>query len=102
MLIQQEVQLATEFSAFVMYISGVRLDHWNLTVPKWLTDAVPLLGADVMTYRVAIIGITIVLALVAWMRMYRSGLRVLAEGDVATTEEDPRTRSACLGSGGSD
>lgn len=90
-LIQQAVRLELGFSFFGTHIPGLGPGLQNVTVPEWLTGAVPLLGAEVNAYRVFIIGVTVVLALVTWLLMYRSSIGI----QVRAIMRNPAMAEAC-------
>jgi urea transport system permease protein len=75
-LIQQAVRLELGAPLFGIHIRGLGPGLQNVAVPDWLTGAVPVLGASVNGYRLFIIGVTIVLAVVTWVLMYRTSLGI--------------------------
>jgi urea transport system permease protein len=79
-LIQQAIRLELGFSFFGLHIPGLGPGLQNVSVPEWLTGVVPIFGVGINVYRLFIIGVTVVLALVTWLLMYRTsaGIQVRA------------------------
>ena len=90
-LIQQAVRLELGFSFFGLHIPGLGPGLQNVSVPGWLTGAVPVFGAGINAYRLFIIGVTVVLAAVTWLLMYRTSMGI----QVRAIMRNPSMAAAC-------
>ena len=90
-LIQQAVRLEFGLSFLGVHIAGLGPGLQNVTVPGWLTGAVPVFGADINAYRLFIIGVTVVLSLVTWLLMYRTSAGI----QVRAIMRNPAMAAAC-------
>jgi len=90
-LIQQAVRLELGFSFFGLHIPGLGPGLQNVSVPVWLTGAVPVFGVGINAYRLFIIGVTVVLALVTWLLMYRTSAGI----QVRAIMRNPGMAAAC-------
>ncbi len=90
-LIQQAVRLEFGLSFFGVHIAGLGPGLQNVTVPEWLTGAVPVFGAGINAYRLFIIGVTVVLSLVTWLLMYRTSAGI----QVRAIMRNPAMAAAC-------
>ena len=90
-LIQQAVRLELGFSFFGLHIPGLGPGLQNVSVPEWLTGAVPVFGAGINAYRLFIIGVTVVLSLVTWLLMYRTSIGI----QVRAIMRNPGMAAAC-------
>ena len=90
-LIQQAVRLEFGLSFFGVHVAGLGPGLQNVTVPEWLTGAVPVFGAGINAYRLFIIGVTVVLSLVTWLLMYRTSAGI----QVRAIMRNPAMAAAC-------
>jgi urea transport system permease protein len=90
-LLQQAVRLNLGLSLFGGRIDGLGPGLQNVTVPVWLTGAVPIIGQDINVYRLFIIGVTLVLTAMTWFLMYRTDIGI----QVRAIMRNPRMASAC-------
>jgi len=90
-LIQQAVRLELGFSFFGLHIPGLGPGLQNVSVPGWLTGVVPIFGVGINVYRLFIIGVTVVLALVTWLLMYRTNAGI----QVRAIMRNPGMAAAC-------
>ncbi len=90
-LIQQAVRLELGLSFFGRHIPGLGPGLQNVKVPEWLTGAVTVFGAGINAYRLFIIGVTAVLALVTWLLMYRTSAGI----QVRAIMRNPGMAAAC-------
>ena len=90
-LIQQAVRLEFGLSFFGLHIPGLGPGLQNVTVPAWLTGVVPILGQDINVYRLFIIGVTVVLAALTWLLMYRTSIGI----QVRAIMRNPAMAAAC-------
>ena len=90
-LLQQAVRLELGFSFFGLHIPGLGPGLQNVSVPEYLTGAVPIFGVPINVYRLFIIGVTAVLALVTWVLMYRTNVGI----QVRAIMRNPAMAEAC-------
>ncbi len=90
-LIQQAVRLELGFAFFGLHIPGLGPGLQNVSVPAWLTGVVPIFGVGINVYRLFIIGVTVVLAAVTWLLMYRTSIGI----QVRAIMRNPGMAAAC-------
>ncbi len=90
-LIQQAVRLELGFSFFGLHIPGLGPGLQNVSVPVWLTGVVPIFGVGINVYRLFIIGVTVVLAAITWLLMYRTSAGI----QVRAIMRNPGMAAAC-------
>ena len=90
-LIQQAVRLELGLSFFGLHIPGLGPGLQNVSVPAWLTGVVPIFGVGINGYRLFIIGVTVVLAAVTWLLMYRTSIGI----QVRAIMRNPGMAAAC-------
>ena len=90
-LIQQAVRLELGASFFGLHIAGLGPGLQNVAVPPGLTGALPHGGGPVNAVRAVIIGVTLLLALVTWLLMYRTSIGI----QVRAIMRNPGMASAC-------
>lgn len=90
-LIQQAVRLELGFSFLGLHIPGLGPGLQNVSVPEWLTGVVPIFGVGINVYRLFIIGVTVVLAAVTWLLMYRTSAGI----QVRAIMRNPGMAAAC-------
>jgi urea transport system permease protein len=90
-LIQQAVRLEFGLSFLGIHVEGLGPGLQNVSVPAWLTGAVPVLGAEINVYRSFIIVVTTALAALTWFLMYRTEIGI----QVRAIMRNPRIAAAC-------
>jgi urea transport system permease protein len=90
-LIQQAVRLEFGLSFLGIHIQGLGPGLQNVTVPAWMTGAVPVFGDEVNIYRLFIIVVTAALTVVTWVLMYRTDIGI----QIRAIMRNPRMASAC-------
>jgi urea transport system permease protein len=90
-LIQQAVRLEFGLSFLGIHVEGLGPGLQNVSVPAWLTGAVPVLGAEINVYRSFIIVVTAALAALTWFLMYRTEIGI----QVRAIMRNPRIAAAC-------
>ncbi len=90
-LIQQAVRLELGASFFGLHIAGLGPGLQNVAVPPELTGALTLGGVQVNAFRAFIIVVTLLLALVTWLLMYRTSIGI----QVRAIMRNPRMAAAC-------
>ena len=90
-LIQQAVRLEFGLSFLKIHIDGLGPGLQNVAVPAVLQGTVPILGAEVNTYRTFIIVVTILLAALTWCILYRTPVGT----QVRAIIRNPRMAAAC-------
>ncbi len=90
-LIQQAVRLELGVSFFGLHIPGLGPGLQNVTVPRALTGALTILGVEINAYRLFIIGVTVVLAALTWLLMFRTSVGM----QVRAITRNPAMAAAC-------
>ena len=90
-LIQQAVRLELGASFFGLHIAGLGPGLQNVAVPPELTGALTLGGVQVNAFRAFIIVVTLLLALVTWLLMYRTSIGI----QIRAIMRNPGMASAC-------
>ena len=90
-LIQQAVRLELGASFFGLHIAGLGPGLQNVAVPDALTGALPVFGQEINAYRLFIIGVTLVLALLTWLLMFRTSIGM----QVRAITRNPGMAAAC-------
>ena len=90
-LIQQAVRLELGASFFGLHIAGLGPGLQNVAVPPGLTGALTLGGVQVNAFRAFIIVVTLLLALLTWLLMYRTSIGI----QVRAIMRNPGMASAC-------
>ena len=90
-LIQQAVRLELGASFFGLHIAGLGPGLQNVAVPSELTGALTLGGVQVNAFRAFIIVVTLLLALVTWLLMYRTPIGI----QVRAIMRNPGMAAAC-------
>jgi urea transport system permease protein len=90
-LVQQAVRLEFGLSFLGIHIQGLGPGLQNVTVPAWMTGAVPVFGDEVNIYRLFIIVVTAALTLLTWVLMYRTDIGI----QIRAIMRNPRMASAC-------
>ena len=90
-LIQQAVRLELGASFFGLHIAGLGPGLQNVAVPPELTGALTLGGVQVNAFRAFIIVVTLLLALVTWLLMYRTSIGI----QVRAIMRNPGMAAAC-------
>ena len=90
-LIQQAVRLELGASFFGLHIAGLGPGLQNVAVPPELTGALTLVGIQVNAFRAFIIVVTLLLALITWLLMYRTSIGI----QVRAIMRNPGMAAAC-------
>ncbi|MBY5987213.1 urea ABC transporter permease subunit UrtB [Roseovarius atlanticus] len=90
-LLQQAIRLEFGLSFFGIKIEGLGPGLQNVSVPSMLQGTVRFAGADLNAYRVFIIGVTIILAFLTWVTLYRTSFGVKVRAII----RNPQMASAC-------
>ena len=90
-LIQQAVRLEFGLSFLGIHIEGLGPGLQNVSVPAWLTGAVPIGGVEINVYRAFIILVTALLAALTWFLLYRTDIGV----QVRAIMRNPKMAAAC-------
>lgn len=90
-LIQQAVRLELGLSFFDVHIPGLGPGLQNVSVPEILGGTVSILGEQVNAYRTFIIFVTIALAVVTWLILYRTAIGT----QVRAIIRNPSMAAAC-------
>ncbi|MGX1100546.1 urea ABC transporter permease subunit UrtB [Amorphus sp. MBR-141] len=90
-LIQQAVRLELGLSFFDVHIPGLGPGLQNVSVPEILGGTVSILGEQVNAYRTFIIFVTIALAVVTWLILYRTSIGT----QVRAIIRNPSMAAAC-------
>jgi urea transport system permease protein len=90
-LIQQAVRLEFGLSFLGIHIEGLGPGLQNVSVPPWLTGAVPIAGVEINVYRSFIILVTALLAGLTWFLLYRTDIGV----QVRAIMRNPKMAAAC-------
>ena len=90
-LIQQAVRLELGASFFGLHIAGLGPGLQNVAVPPELTGALTFGGVQVNAFRAFIIVVTLLLALITWLLMYRTSIGI----QVRAIMRNPRMAAAC-------
>lgn len=90
-LIQQAVRLELGLSFFDVHIPGLGPGLQNVSVPEILGGTVSILGEEVNAYRTFIIFVTIALAVVTWLILYRTAIGT----QVRAIIRNPSMAAAC-------
>lgn len=90
-LIQQAVRLELGVSFFGLHITGLGPGLQNVAVPPELTGALTLGDIQVNAFRAFIIVVTLLLALLTWLLMYRTSIGI----QVRAIMRNPRMAAAC-------
>jgi urea transport system permease protein len=90
-LIQQAVRLELGLSFFGIHIPGLGPGLQNVSVPTWLTGSLAIGSIGINGYRLFIIGVTAVLALLTWVLMYRTSIGI----QVRAIMRNPSMAAAC-------
>ncbi|WP_420557379.1 urea ABC transporter permease subunit UrtB [Roseovarius sp.] len=90
-LLQQAIRLEFGLSFFGIKIEGLGPGLQNVSVPSMLQGTVSFAGADLNAYRVFIIGVTIILAFLTWVTLYRTSFGVKVRAII----RNPQMASAC-------
>ena len=90
-LIQQAVRLELGASFFGLHIAGLGPGLQNVAVPPELTGALTLGGVQVNAFRAFIIVVTLLLALLTWLLMYRTSVGI----QVRAIMRNPGMAAAC-------
>jgi len=90
-LIQQAVRLELGASFFGLHIAGLGPGLQNVAVPPGLTGALTLGHVQVNAFRAFIIVVTLLLALVTWLLMYRTSIGI----QVRAIMRNPGMAAAC-------
>jgi len=90
-LLQQAVRLEFGLSFLRIHIAGLGPGLQRVTVPGWMTRAIPVGGDEINTYRLVIIVVTAALALLTWLLMYRTDFGI----QLRAVMRNPRMAAAC-------
>jgi urea transport system permease protein len=90
-LLQQAVRLEFGLSFFGIHVQGLGPGLQNVQVPAWLTGSVAILGTEINAYRGFIILVTLVLAVLTWVLMYRLPIGM----QVRAIMRNPKMAAAC-------
>lgn len=90
-LLQQAIRLEFGLSFFGIRIEGLGPGLQNVSVPSMLQGTISFAGADLNAYRVFIIGVTIILAFLTWVTLYRTSFGVKVRAII----RNPQMASAC-------
>ncbi|MGX1305661.1 urea transport system permease protein [Amorphus suaedae] len=90
-LIQQAVRLELGLSFFDVHIPGLGPGLQNVSVPEVLSGTVSIFGEQVNAYRTFIIFVTIALAVVTWLILYRTAIGT----QVRAIIRNPSMAAAC-------
>ncbi len=90
-LIQQAVRLELGASFFGLHIAGLGPGLQNVAVPPELTGALTFGHVQVNAFRAFIIVVTLLLALLTWLLMYRTSIGI----QVRAIMRNPRMAAAC-------
>ena len=90
-LLQQAVRLEFGVGLFGRHIDGLGSGLQRVDVPAWMTGSFTVLGTDVNLYRAFIIGVTLVLAALTWLILYRLPIGT----QVRAIMRNPKMAAAC-------
>jgi urea transport system permease protein len=90
-LLQQLVRLEFGLSFFGLHIQGLGPGLQNVTVPAYLQGTVSIAGAEINSYRLFIIGITVIMTALTWFIMYRTPIGMKVRAII----RNPKMAAAC-------
>lgn len=90
-LLQQAVRLEFGLSFLKIHIAGLGPGLQKVTVPEWMTGVTHLGGVEINTYRLFIIGVTVLLTLMTWALMFRTDFGI----QLRAIMRNPRMAAAC-------
>jgi len=90
-LLQQAVRLEFGLSFFGLHIAGLGPGLQNVTVPAFLQGTVTIGTAQINSYRLFIIAVTIVMTLLTWFIMHRTSIGMKVRAII----RNPKMAAAC-------
>ena len=90
-LLEQAVRLQFGLTFFGKSIEGLGSGLQRVSVPSWLTGAVPIFGFEINVYRAFVILVTALLTGLTWIVMYRLPIGT----QVRAIMRDPEMAAAC-------